>query len=218
MLPPKRERTRAKLLEVTQRIAVDKGASALTFRDICYAADMSPGTIYNYYRTLEQIYEDIETMVTAVYHHAIDQIVEGVDDPGEVIAYSTRQTLYTAAISGGVIGKLCFQANIPQERFTESIRTRFAKDMANAMQSGLFQIDNPQVVLSMASGAMFSAMTDLYKGKLPIESIDELTEVHLRMMGMDKSVAATYARRPIQYSPIAELPLSPYDWLAPLDA
>jgi len=217
MLPPKRERTRAKLLEVTQRIAVEKGTSALTFRDICYAADMSPGTIYNYYRTLEQIYEDIETMVTAAYHHAIDQIVEGVDDPGEVIAYSTRQTLYMAAISGGAIGKLCFEASIPQERFIESIRTRFAKDLAKTMQSGLFQIDNPQVVLSMASGAMVSAMMDLYNGKLPIESIDELAEVHLRMMGMNKSMAATYARLPIKYSPITELPLSPYDWLDPID-
>jgi|GEM_PF-2715997 len=215
MLPPKRERTRAKLLEVTQRLVVEKGASALTFRDICYAADMSPGTIYNYYRTLEQIYEDIEAMVSAVYHRAIDQIVEGVDDPCEVMAYSTRQTLYTA-ISRGGIGKLFFDANIPHERFIESIKLRFAKDMAKAMQSGFFQIENTQVVLSMASGAMLSAMMDLYKGKLPIESIDELAEVHLRMVGMDKSIAASYARLPIKYSPTPELPLSSYEWLPSL--
>lgn len=212
MLLPKRQRTRAKLLDVTQRLILEKGCQALSLRDICFAADMSAGTIYNYYRTLEEIFTDIERMLIAAYYQTLSDAVKKISDPIEVVAASARQTL-SNALPGSSFGQIVFEGKLPHERLITSIRDNFVKDMLAAEQKGCFTIEKHAALLAMVTGGMYGAMSDLYQGKLPVSAIEDLTEIHLTMLGVDKLNAKEIAHKSFTSVALPELPLSSAIWL-----
>lgn len=217
MLLPKRQRTRAKLLDVTQGLMLEKGCQALSLRDICFAADMSAGTIYNYYRSLEEIFTDIERMLIAAYYQTLSQAVQKLTDPIEVVAASARQTL-SNALPGSPFGQIVFEGKLPHERLITSIRDNFVKDMLAAEQQGCFTIEKHAALLAMITGGMYGAMSDLYEGKLPASAIEDLTEIHLAMLGVDKLKAKEVARKSFTPVSLPDLPLSSAVWLEELDA
>jgi len=217
MLLPKRQRTRAKLLDVTQQLILEQGCQALSLRDICFAADMSAGTIYNYYRTLEDIFADIERMLIAAYYQTLHRAVEGLSDPIEGVAASARQTL-SNALPGSSFGRIIFEGKLPHEQLISSIRNNFVKDMLEAEQQGCFVIEKHAALLAMITGGMYGAMSDLYEKKLPASAIEDLTEIHLSMLGVNKSQAQAVAHRPFTPVSLPELPLSSAVWLEALEA
>ena len=217
MLLPKRQRTRAKLLDVTQGLILEKGCQALSLRDICFAADMSAGTIYNYYRSLEEIFTDIERMLMAAYYQTLNQAVQALTDPIEVVAASARQTL-SNALPGSPFGKIVFEGRLPHQRLITSIRDNFVKDMLAAQQQGCFTIEKHAALLAMITGGMYGAMSDLYEEKLPVSAIEDLTEIHLAMLGVDKLKAKEVARKSFTPVSLPDLPLSSAVWLEELDA
>ena len=56
----KRERTRNRLLIATQELLLERSAGALTIRDVSHQAELSHGTLYNYF-------EDRDAMVRALF-------------------------------------------------------------------------------------------------------------------------------------------------------
>ncbi len=215
MLLPKRQRTRAKLLDVTQQMIIESGCHALSLRDICFAADMSAGTIYNYYRNLEEIYADVEQMMIAAYHHTLNEAVQHIQDPVCLVAASARQTL-SNALPGCAFGKIIFDGKLPHDNLMMSIRDNFIRDMMAAQKAGVFVIEKPAALLAMITGGMYGAMNDLYHGRLPANAIEDLAEIHLRMLGVSAQKAQDVVRMPFDYQPLPELPLSSAKWLEAL--
>ncbi len=215
MLLPKRQRTRAKLLDVTQQMIIENGCNAVSLRDICFAADMSAGTIYNYYRNLEEIYADIEQMLIAAYYHTLHEAVQHIEDPALRVAASARQTL-SNALPDSAFGKMVFDGKLPHDNFMSSIRDNFIKDMLAAENAGAFNIDKPAALLVMITGGMYGAMSDLYNKRLPASAIEDLAEIHLRMLGVSAQKAQEIVGMPFECLPLPELPLSSAQWLEAL--
>ena len=216
MLLPKRQRTRVKLLDIAQQMILDKGCKDLSLRDICFAADMSAGTIYNYYRNLEEIFADVEQMLISAYYHTLNNAIKGIEDPICVVAASARQTL-SNALPGSPFGKIVFEGKLPHDTLMSSIRDNFIRDMLAAEQAGLFKIEKHVALLSMITGGMYGAMTDLYHKKIPVSAIEDLAEIHLTMLGVSKERAQEAARIPFEFQKLPELPLSAARWLPDLE-
>lgn len=218
MLLPKRQRTRAKLLDVTQRVILTRGCSAVSLKEICAEADMSVGTIYNYYRSPEEIFHDLEKMIISIYHSSLDEALEGLTSPLEIVAASSKQTL-SNALPSSVIGKMIFDGKLPHTQLTNSIRNRFFIDMlkAEADSKGDFVIEKQAALLSMVSGGIYGAMSDLYYSRLSADAIEELTQIHLRMLGIEGEKAKDVASKPFKMTVLPKLPLSAEETLAAID-
>lgn len=212
MLPPKRQRTRDKLLKISQEYILENGCKSLSLRDICYSAEMSSGTIYNYYRDLDELLNDIEKMAIKSYHQSLDIATRGVESPLETLAICSRQTLLNA-LPNASLGKLIFQGELPHKHFIHSVRERFINDMQIAIEQNLIQVEQEEALLSMAVGGMYGAMTDLHNGALSKSNINQMTELLLTMLGVDKNLAKEISNKEFNRAKVADLPLSSLEWL-----
>ena len=86
----KREKTRARLLEAAKRVMAGKGVEATTIAEIAAAADVAPGTFYNYFTTREEILDAVATSLVEEFRRVMSAIQRTVDDPAERISIAIR--------------------------------------------------------------------------------------------------------------------------------
>ncbi|PWU28969.1 hypothetical protein DK254_12420 [Pseudomonas sp. RW407] len=213
----KRDRTRSKLLIAAQELALEGGASALTVYNLTERAEMAPGTFYNYYRTREDVLDDICALLVMATRQVVSQAIEGLTDLQAIVATSVRQTLRMAA-PGQDIGHLLFDASLPTQNFILGMRQFFRRDLEEGMGNGAFQVVNEAAVIAMVSGSSYGVMQDIYQERLPMEMIEDIAEMTLRVLGVEAAVAAAQARLPIDFCAPPKLPLIATELLPPLGA
>jgi AcrR family transcriptional regulator len=211
----KRDRTRSKLLVAAQELALEGGAGALTVYNLTERAEVALGTFYNYYRTREDVLDDVCDLLVLASRQAVTQAIDGLEDLRAVVATSVRQTLHLAAPGQG-IGHLLFDANLPTHRFILGMRHFFKRDLEAGINSGAFEVGNEAAVISMVSGSSYGVMQDLYQERLEMDMIDDVAEMMLRALGVNASIAAVQARLPIDFKSPPPLPLIALDLLPPL--
>src|SRR5258706_6331166 len=82
----KREKTRAKLLDAAKRVMAGKGVEGTTIAEIAIAADVAPGTFYNYFTTREEILDAVATSLVDEFRAVVTAIQRSIDDPAERIS------------------------------------------------------------------------------------------------------------------------------------
>jgi len=158
----------------------------------------------------------VEQMLISAYYHSLNEAIKGIEDPICVVAASARQTL-SNALPGSPFGKIIFEGKLPHDTLMNSIRDNFIRDMLKAEQAGLIKIEKHVALLSIITGGMYGAMTDLYQKKIPESAIEDLAEVHLTMLGVSRELAKEAARIPFECQKLPDLPLSAAQWLPDLD-
>tara|TARA_R110001583_G_scaffold195215_2_gene370533 strand:+ start:7328 stop:7969 length:642 start_codon:yes stop_codon:yes gene_type:complete len=207
MLLPKRQRTHVKLLNITQILILEKGCDSLTLKDICISAEMSVGTIYNYYRNVEDIYVDIEKMMLAAYLDSLNEVVGNIKDPIHKVAISIQQTL-SNALPESSFARILFYGKLPHDTLLNGIKKNFVKDMLDE-----FVIENPSPLLTWIAGGVYEGMQDISNQKLSPDTIKDFTKILLLMLGVSKQKIKTAIEQPFNYHPLPEFPLSASRWL-----
>lgn len=213
----KREKTRERLLIAAQQLLLEGGVSALTVNKLSASAELALGTFYNYYRTREEVVEDICALLLSAYQRDIDAATAGLEDPAQIVAASSLQTL-SMLDSGSALGRLLFETELPIERVIHAVRLRFIRDARAGLASGVFKVANEAVMLSMISGATYAALHDRYTGELPADSLLTVTENILVLLGVAPPQAPGLARQSYALQPPRKLPLLATELLAPLSA
>lgn len=213
----KRDRTRNKLLTAAQQLALEGGAAALTVYNLTERAEVALGTFYNYYRTREDVLDDICELLVAASREDIVTLTQGMSDPAAIVAASVRQTL-RSVVPGSDIGRLLFEASLPMQRFVIGMRRFFIQDLEAGKNSGVFRVDKEAAVITMVSGSSFGSMQDIYRQALPLTMIEDITEMTLRLLGVEPVLAAEQSRAAIAFHPPRQLPLSALELLPPLGA
>lgn len=213
----KRDRTRSKLLSAAQQLALEGGAAALTVLNLTERAEVALGTFYNYYRTREEVIADLTELLIAACRKDVTQVIEGLISPVAIVAASVKQTLHMA-LPGSDLGRLLFDSNLPLHEFIVGLRAFLKRDLEAGLQTGEFHVSNEIAVISMVSGSVYGAMQDIYRGALPVEMIDDITEMALLLLGADPMLAEPEARRATRFCPPLALPLNATDLLPALGA
>ena len=92
----RRQRRMAQILDGAAHVFARKGFHAATTREIAQAADVSEGTIYNYFDSKEDLLIHIMTQLTAGEHHVTGlHAVDRPDAVGEGAPDAVEQTLST---------------------------------------------------------------------------------------------------------------------------
>ncbi|MEN0107804.1 MAG: hypothetical protein AAGC84_15460, partial [Pseudomonas sp.] len=197
--------------------ALEGGSAALTVLNLTERAEVALGTFYNYYRTREDVLDDLRDLLVAACRDDVTQVIEGLTSPVAIVATSVRQTLYMA-LPGSDLGRLLFDAYLPMHDFLVDLRQYLKNDLETGLQTGEFHVNNKTAVISMVSGSVFGSMQDIYYGVLPLEMIDDIAEMALLLLGADPTAASVQARRPMQFCPLRQLPLCATELLPPLGA
>ncbi|MCP5170328.1 MAG: TetR/AcrR family transcriptional regulator [Hahellaceae bacterium] len=213
----KRDRTRERLLTAAQNLLLEGGYGSLGIQQLTERAEVAIGTIYNYFRTREEVADGVIELLVSAHLRSITHITEGLTDPAAIVAASVRQTLYWMH-PNSAFGRLLFVSGLPLTRYAYQVRQGFIRDMKLGMASGRFNVANDSVTASMIAGGVFAVLLDLFLGQIERTVIDSVAETSLTILGIDPKEAKAIANMSIQLLDPPTYPLSAIEYLQPLDA
>ena len=213
----KRDRTREKLLCAAQELLLEGGFAALGIQQLTERADVALGTIYNYFRTREEVADAVVEMLIQSFLQSIQRITTGLTDPAEIVSASIRQTLFWMQ-PGGEFGRMLFLSGLPLTRYVYQTRQGFIADMQQGMAGGRFRVAHESVTASMVAGGVMAILMDLFLGQVRDDAIPDVAEQSLTLLGIPAEEARRIARLPLDFEPVPDFPLSAIKYLPPMEA
>jgi AcrR family transcriptional regulator len=204
-LERRKQRTRAALVKAAQGL-IAEGKVNVPVLEITRAADVGMGSFYNHFDSKEQLFEAAIADVLDAHGAMLDRLTESIDDPAETFATSFRLT-----------GRLFRQrpreseillANGPVLLSSDrGLAPRALRDIKAGADAGRFKVDDPDLALAMAGGALLGL------GKLlrdnpdrdDARAADAVTESILRLFGLSAEEARKVCQRPLPDGAFAEI-------------
>jgi AcrR family transcriptional regulator len=193
----KRKRTRERLLHAAKQVMAETGAEAATIAEIAAAAEVSPGTFYNYFQTREEILDAVAASFVEEFRRVMDAIQRAVDDPAERIAIAIRLFLERVRddrLWGWFMARYASSLPILRDQTREIIRERI---IADGLRRRRFRLPSTRAIGDLIAGTSVTALRSILEGRAPLEIATEVAELVLRGLGVPLGDAHRIANRPI---------------------
>src|SRR6201998_4170658 len=196
-LERRKQRTRAARVKAAQRL-IAEGKINVPVLEITRAADVGMGSFYNHFDSKEQLFEAAIAAVVEARGAMWDGLTASTDDPAETFATSFRLTgrLFRRRPQESEVLLANGPALLSSER---GLAPRALRDIKAGIDAGRFHIDDPELALAMAGGALLGL------GKLlrddpdrdDARAADTVTESVLRLFGLSADEAHAVCQRPL---------------------
>jgi AcrR family transcriptional regulator len=193
----KREKTRERLLHAAKQVMAETGVEAATIAEIAAAAEVSPGTFYNYFQTREEILDAVAASLVEEFRRVMDAIQQAVDDPAERIAIAVRLFLGRVRddrLWGWFMARYAASLPILRDQTREIIRERI---IADGLRRRRFRLPSTRAIGDLIAGTSVTALRSILEGRAPLEIATEVAELVLRGLGVPLGDAHRIANRPI---------------------
>ncbi|MEZ0351608.1 TetR/AcrR family transcriptional regulator [Mycobacterium sp. pR1184] len=196
-LARRKQRTRAALIQAAQRL-IAEGKLNVPVLEITQAADVGMGSFYNHFDTKEELFAAAVADVLDAYGAMLDRLTESIEDPAETFAASFRLTgrLFRQRPQESEILLAHGPALLSSDR---GLAPRALRDIKAGVDAGRFDIDDPELALAMAGGALLGLGKLLRDdpGRDDARAADTVTENVLRLFGLGADEAREVCRRPL---------------------
>ena len=191
----RQRRNREALVSAARDVMTDKGVEAATMLEIAERADVGAGTIYNYFKSKDEL--AIAVLETLMHELGlrIEKVTDTFDDPAQVYAYGIRAVLDTAITDVRWTQMLNRSEVIADAMFR--VMGHFAiRDLRLASQAGRFEVSNADLVWRLTTHALVGAGHAITTGKLPASASDQIIVRLLCMTGIGANAAVELSARP----------------------
>ncbi len=196
-LERRKRRTRAALVRAAQRL-IAEGKVNVPVLEITQAADVGMGSFYNHFDSKEQLFEAAVADVLDAYGSMLDRLTESIEDPAETFATSFRLT-------GRLFRRRPQESRILLANGLELLSSehglapRALRDIRAGVAAGRFHVDDPELALAMAVGALLGLGNLLRDDpdRDGARAADVVTENVLRLFGLDVAEAHAICQRPL---------------------
>lgn len=191
----RQRRNREALIDAARTIMTDKGVDAATMLEIAQRADVGAGTVYNYFKSKEDL--AIAVLETLMHDLAlkIQAVTDTFDDPAQVYAYGIRTVLDTA-ITNTHWAQMLNRAEVIADALFRVMGPFAIRDLRLASQAGRFEVSNADLVWRLTSHALIGAGLAITTGQLPASAADQVIVRLLCMTGIGSNAAVELAARP----------------------
>ena len=190
--PPKRERTRAKLIAAGFQVLADRG-DALTASDVAAEADVANGTFYNHFLDREDFIATLarESLKAITSDSAEDT---GGADPAWRFAVATTRVLQ-AAVQQPLWGRAVLRLSECPTPPHATVQRHLREDLASGLSAGRFTHGDDPVTVDLVTGTLISALRRI---TTDVDAVDDQTipAVVTRLLeaiGIDRAEAASLA-------------------------
>jgi AcrR family transcriptional regulator len=197
----RKQRTRNALVKAAQWF-IAEGKVNVPVLEITQAANVGMGSFYNHFGSKEELFEAAVADVLDEHGAVLDRLTESIQDPAETFATSFRLTgrLFRQRPQESEILLANGLALLSSER---GLAPRALRDIKAAAAAGRFRVDDPELALAVAGGALLGL------GKLLRENpdrdgasaADTVTESVLRLLGLSAGEAHAICQRPLPELP-----------------
>lgn len=191
----RQRRNRDALITSARDIMTEKGVEAATMLEIAERADMGAGTVYNYFKSKEEL--SVAVLETLMHELAlqIEKVTDTFDDPAQVYAYGIRTVLETA-IGDVRWAQMLHRSEVIADAMFRIMGPFAARDMRQASQAGRFEVVNADLVWRLTTHALIGASLGITTGQLPASSAEQVIVRLLCMTGIGVNEAIELAARP----------------------
>ena len=196
-LERRKQRTRAALIRAAQAF-IAAGKLSVPVLEITQAADVGMGSFYNHFDSKEALFDAAVDEVLDAHGALVDHLTSAIDDAAEVFACSFRLTgrLFRRRPQESRIVLANGMTMLSSEH---GLAPRALRDIEAATRAGRFQVDDPELALAVAGGALLGLGNLLLNQpeRDDSQAADGLTENMLHLFGMPADEAQEICRRPV---------------------
>ena len=192
----RRAETRARLIDAARVTFARQGIDATRINEITDEADVGFGSFYNYF-------DSKDAMVAAVVEDAAESAGEAIEaatcdleDPAEVVAVAHRALVRRAA-RDPEWGWLLVRLEISHDLAFAALGPYAARDLQRGMETHRFSVDDPNIALVAAGGALLGVLRAVLQGRADAGAPEHHAALVLRMFGLSPDDAAEVASRPL---------------------
>ena len=192
----KRERTRRSLIDAALRLVARKEAGEIALLDVAAEAEVSNGTIYNYFRTREEVLEAVGIAMADEFSDAISALSSDVRSGAQRLSIGVRMFIRRAADDPQWASAL-----LRIFHFDQAIRSRLAVHVLGDLQEGLcegaFAYEDEGIALDLVVSCTTGAMRSVVEGRAAAEHDVRVAEMVLKALGATPAKARKIASLPL---------------------
>jgi AcrR family transcriptional regulator len=192
----RRAETRGRLIEAARVTFARQGIDATRINEITDEADVGFGSFYNYFDNKEAIVAAVVEDAAEAAGQAIEVATRDLDDPAEVVAIAHRSLIHHAA-EDPEWGWLLVRLEISHDLVFAALRPFAARDLGRGIDAGRFDVDDRDVALIAAGGALLGVLRAVLQGRAGEDAAERHAALVLRMFGLSADDAAEVAVRPL---------------------
>jgi AcrR family transcriptional regulator len=192
----KKARTRQQLLDAALRIYARKGAGDMALNELAEECGVSNGTVYNYFRTREEVLEAVSVALASEYSLSVLAVSVGVTRGAERLSIAIRMFILRA-----LEDHEWARAIISVIHYAEGMRSAIGIYVRNDLQAGTDQGDfnfvDMDVAMGLATSVVIGAMTAIVEDRIIPQLDSIIAEMILLALGVPKQVTNHIAYLPM---------------------
>lgn len=192
----KKARTRQQLIEAALAIYARKGAGELTMLELANEAGVANGTIYNYFRTREEVLEAVGLALAEQLSHRIAGLNDGVERGFLRLCMGIRVFIREA-----IANPEWASAVVNVVRYDDGIKSAMGayvrSDMTDAFKQGDLAYRNEELALSHVVFGVAGAMLNIAEGLVSEQHDSLVAEMVLLGLGASPEAAHSAAFMPL---------------------
>ena len=199
-LDRRKARTRASLVAAARMLLASRDPAEVSIQEITDAADVGFGSFYNHFKSKQDLFDAAVEDVLEEHGAMLDAATAGIADPAEVFAAAVRMTARLPKTQPE-IAKIFERIGFDLVAAPRGLAPRARRDLKRAQAAGRFTIDDLDVALACASGAMLGVLHMASTNDKPAaidRAADKLAANLLRMFGVsaDEATRIAHSRLP----------------------
>ena len=192
----KRERTRRGLVDAALRLVARKEVGEIALFEVAAEAAVSNGTIYNYFRTRDEVLEAVGIAMAAEFSDAISVLNAQVQCGAQRLSIGVRMFVCRAAADHQWANAL-----LRIIHFDQAVRSRLADhvlgDLREGLRAGTFAYEDEGVALDVVLSCTTGAMRSVVEGRALAEHDLRVAEMVLQALGVTPARARKIAGKPL---------------------
>lgn len=183
----KKARTRQALLEAALRIYAQKGIGELALKELAVEANVSNGTVYNYFRTREEVLEAVGLELAEDLSQQISILSEAVENGAHRVSIGIK-TFMRKAEEDADWARSVIRVFQLDRGMRSAVAFNLRKDLQTAKNQKLFTYECEAAAMTLVASATIGAMTTIVDG-LTVPDFERIM-VKMVLMGLGMSVSA----------------------------
>lgn len=191
----RQRRVREALVRAARIIMSEKGVDAATMLEIAGMADVGAGTIYNYFKSKDDLAIAVLEEMMSNLGTRIEKVTNTFSDPAQVYAFGIRNVIETAT-SDVRWRQLLNRSEVISSAIFRQLGPFAIRDLQQATAAGRVTVHDPALVWRMTAHAIVGVSLAVTNSELQEDAIQETVVRLLCMVGLDEISAHELASRP----------------------
>jgi AcrR family transcriptional regulator len=179
----KREKTRRSLVDAALRLLARKELGEIALLDVAAEAEVSNGTIYNYFRTRDEVLEAVGVTLADEFSDAIAALSSNVHSGAQRLSIGVRMFIRRAADDHQWANALLRIIHLDQA-MRSRLADRLLDDLREGRREGGLTFEEEGIALDMVVSCTTGAMRSVVEGRAVAEHDVRVAEMILKALGV----------------------------------